>query len=306
MGGHREEIFLKVPGLSERKGYVITGERPGKTLVVTAGVHGSEYVGILALKELVNELDPSEMSGRVILFPLLNEYGFHHGLKQAAGTDGVNLNRAFPGDANGSETYRLAAAVERELYPKADFLLDLHSGDTNEIVLSFLFFPAYSGEEVAAAARAAASAMSLPYRVASSAKDGLYSRAAVNGIPALLLERGGLARYSRDEVEADKKNVRELMAHLGILPEKYARPESEPAQREIGRALYSEALKDGFWYPAVREGDRVKKGGLLGELKTLDDELICRYEAEFDGLILYYTTYLGVRAGDPLVTLGDA
>lgn len=75
---------------------VICGSRPGKNLVVTAGVHGCEYVGIETLNRLKRELEPAALSGRVILLPLVNPEGFYQGSKQTIPADGKNLNRMFP------------------------------------------------------------------------------------------------------------------------------------------------------------------------------------------------------------------
>lgn len=48
----------------------------GKTLVITAGVHGCEYVGIEAAKRMAEFLEPMELAGNVILIPLVNRCGF--------------------------------------------------------------------------------------------------------------------------------------------------------------------------------------------------------------------------------------
>ena len=107
---------------------VICGSCPGKTLVVTAGVHGCEYVGIETLNRLKKELDPIDLSGRIILLPLVNPEGFYMGSKQIIPADGQNLNRTFPGDPEGTFSSRLAKLLEETLYPEADFLIDLHGG----------------------------------------------------------------------------------------------------------------------------------------------------------------------------------
>ena len=120
---------------------VVCGCRPGKTLVVTAGVHGCEYVGIEALNRLKQELDPAALSGRVILLPLVNPEGFYQGSKQTIPADGKNLNRMFPGKSDGTFSSRLARVLEETLYPEADFLMDLHGGDVNEALTPLLFFP---------------------------------------------------------------------------------------------------------------------------------------------------------------------
>ena len=282
---------------------VICGSRPGKTLVVTAGVHGCEYVGIETLNRLKRELEPAALSGRVILLPLVNPEGFYQGSKQTIPADGKNLNRMFPGKPDGTFSSQLARVLEETLYPEADFLMDLHGGDVNEALTPLVFFPASVPESLSAAASAAAESLSVPYRVASTSQNGLYSWAAQCGIPALLVERGERGLWSEKEVAACRENVYELMRHLGILNAASVSPCLQ--QAEIRRAVYEEASADGFWYPAVSAaGQKLKQGTLLGTLKdSYGNEIAC-YTAPFDGVVLYYTLSLGVKSGDPLIAYG--
>lgn len=298
--GEKRQEWIAIPGGGELKATVIRGEKPGKTLVVTAGVHGCEYIGIQAVRQLCKELNPAEMKGQVVLVPLVNEAGFYSGAKQIVPSDGQNINRVFPGDFSGTESSQIAKVVEQYLYPMADLLIDLHSGDINEMVTPFVFFPAHAEESVTEKSREAAKALSLSYRVASSSKNGLYSWAAQCGVPALLLERGGRGQWSQDEVDSYKKNVYEILRHLEILDN----VPIKTVQTEIETSVYLEASSDGFWYPAVKEGAFVFKGNLLGELRDADDNLIERYEADCDGIVLYYTLSLGVRKNDPLIAYG--
>lgn len=98
MPGQKERVPLPVPGAQSLDTVCLCGTALGKTLVVTAGVHGCEYVGVQALRRLAAELDPAELSGNVIFLPLANPTGFYAGAKRVVPEDGVNLNRAFPGD----------------------------------------------------------------------------------------------------------------------------------------------------------------------------------------------------------------
>ena len=282
---------------------VICGSRPGKTLVVTAGVHGCEYVGIETLNRLKRELEPAALSGRVILLPLVNPEGFYQGSKQTIPADGKNLNRMFPGKPDGTFSSQLARVLEETLYPEADFLMDLHGGDVNEALTPLVFFPASVPESLSAAASAAAESLSVPYRVASTSQNGLYSWAAQCGIPALLVERGERGLWSEKEVAACRENVYELMRHLGILNAASVSPCLQ--QAEIRSAVYEEAPADGFWYPAMSAaGQKLKQGALLGTLKDSYGNEIARYTAPFDGVVLYYTLSLGVKSGDPLIAYG--
>lgn len=301
--GVKQTLLLPVTSPLPIEMTVVCGCRPGKTLVVTAGVHGCEYVGIEALNRLKRELEPASLSGRVILLPLVNPEGFYQGSKQTIPTDGQNLNRMFPGKSDGTFSSRLARVLEETLYPEADFLMDLHGGDVNEALTPLIFFPTAVPESLSAAACAAAESLSVPYRVASTSRNGLYSWAAQCGIPALLVERGERGLWTEEEVAACMENVYELMRHLGIL--NAASGSISFQQAEIRRAVYEEAPADGFWYPAVSAaGQKLKQGALLGTLKDSYGNEIARYTAPFDGVVLYYTLSLGVKSGDPLIAYG--
>lgn len=298
--GKQKRVQLPVPDAKPLECVCLCGKNPGRTLVVTAGVHGCEYVGIQALRILARELDPDAMTGNVILLPLANPYGFYAGAKRVIPEDGVNLNGTFPGDRNGSLGRRLAFALEDALYSAADFLADLHSGDCNESLHPLVFFPTAGEKGVNAAALEAAKVLSVDYRVRSTARNGLYSWAVQRDVPALLIERGGQGRWSQPEVDACTADVLALMGHLGILPG----GEKNRAQQEIVEANYVESDGDGLWYPLVAANQVVRAGNLLGRLESLTGELIQEVRAEFDGVVLYHTVALGVHMGEALIAYG--
>ena len=316
--GEKKTVRIPVKEGEAIEAVCFHGARPGKKLVVTAGVHGTEYVGIEALKRLSKTLSAKALSGSVILVPLLNRSGFHAGAKQYVPEDGENLNRAFPGTQDGTITSRIAHAVEQHLYPHADLLADLHGGEWNEELLPLVFFPTAGAAETNLISEAAAKALSVPYRVRSTAKNGLYSYAVQKGIPALLIERGFGGRWSEEEVEACILNVIQMMRYLGICPEEQVRESSEmretplketacmnaSEQIEITQAVYEEADREGYWYPSVRAGAAVRKGQLLGKLEDRQGGLCREIRAKFEGIVLYYVEALGVSVGDPLVTYG--
>ena len=300
--GQRKWMSISVPNAHAIECLCVCGAKTGKTLVVTAGVHGCEYVGIQTVRMLARELDPDELAGNVVLLPLANRYSFYAGMKAVIPEDGVNLNRAFPGSPDSSLCFRVAYALEEALYPIADFLVDLHSGDCNESLQSLVFFPIAGTEEVNRTSCEAAKSLTVPYRVRSTAKNGLYSWAVQRGIPAMLIERGGQGLWSQAEVEACKADIYAVMGHLGILDGAQENQE----QQEIVEVHYVESDADGFWYPLVTKNQVVCMGEVLGRLESLTGELIQEVRAKFDGVVLYHTTALGVHAGEALVAYGHA
>jgi len=108
---------------------VIVGReaKPGRGIAATGSTHGDEIEGPVAIKHLVREIKTEDVLGRIILVPVLNVIAFRANRRESP-DDGGNLNRAFPGSAKGSVTYRLADFVTRFIFPQVHVVLDLHSG----------------------------------------------------------------------------------------------------------------------------------------------------------------------------------
>src|SRR5579859_5767422 len=101
--------------------------KPGRVLVAIGSTHGNEYEGPTALKHLTHELSIEQVLGRLILIPVLNAVAFKSGRRDTP-DDGMNLNRAFPGDSRGSITSKIADFVTRIVFPHVHVVLDLHAG----------------------------------------------------------------------------------------------------------------------------------------------------------------------------------
>src|SRR6266542_3766194 len=99
---------------------------------VFGGTHGNEWEGQIAVKRLCQDLDPSEIRGRVILIPQLSESACVAN-QRLSPLDGVNMNRAFPGNPRGTISYRIAHFVKKLVFPRVGVVLDLHSGGNEAI-----------------------------------------------------------------------------------------------------------------------------------------------------------------------------
>jgi N2-acetyl-L-2,4-diaminobutanoate deacetylase len=99
----------------------------GPTALLTGANHGDEYEGPVALFKLAGSLRAEEVTGRVIIVPAMNYPAFRAG-RRTSPIDQGNLNRAFPGRANGTITEKIADHFQRCLLPMAEYVLDIHSG----------------------------------------------------------------------------------------------------------------------------------------------------------------------------------
>jgi predicted deacylase len=113
----------------------------GPTVVIEGGNHGDEYEGQIVISELIRELDPGTVQGRLILMPANNVHAVIAGRRTSA-VDGLNFNRTFPGDPHGSITEQISAFMTDEIFPRGDAFLDLHSGGSSlNIVPSAIIEP---------------------------------------------------------------------------------------------------------------------------------------------------------------------
>ncbi len=273
---------------------IINGSRPGKTLYVSAGIHGGEYPGVAAIALLAERLQPEELSGAVIFLHCVNYSGMINMTDALVPEDGENLNANFPGKPDGTIGQKIAAWLAEEMLPQADFVVDLHSGGVYESLTPCLFFPA-AKQKVRKIAQDAAAVIDIPYCIASFSMTGHYSWAAMQGISGLLLERGGGGEYHSDEAKQYCRDIHNLMVYFGILNEKFF--SRRTTQQIFEKTIYLAADETGFWYPAVQTNQRIKSGEKLGELKDVFGKNLRIYYAEHDGVVFYHASGFVVKKG---------
>ena len=284
-------------------GTIICGKLPGKTMLITGGVHSGEYVGIQACVELGAELQPEKTVGTIVILKVLNRPAFENRAGSLGLSDGKNLNRVFPGNPNGTEMERLAWAITKEVYPKVDYYIDLHSGDDFEALTPYVYYAGKAAQEVTEVSRKMAEQVDVPYMVRSLVSSGgAYNYAASRGIASILLERGGMGAWTSEEVNSDKRDVRNILSSLGMY--QIRRDVRNYVPMEVTDVCYQAASEDGLWYPAAKPGDMVAEGALLGTIRDYNGKLRETCRAEYTGVVLYQTGSLQVTEGGPVVAYG--
>jgi N-alpha-acetyl-L-2,4-diaminobutyrate deacetylase len=99
----------------------------GPTALVLAGNHGDEYQGQIAIMKLARELQPNQVTGRLIMIPSLNLPAAKAATRLSP-VDGKNMNRAFPGKPDGTVTEMIADYLTTIFFPMSDIVIDIHTG----------------------------------------------------------------------------------------------------------------------------------------------------------------------------------
>jgi len=142
---------------------VVNGARPGPVLALVAGSHGTEYASILALQKLAQTADPAELSGTLIILPLINVPSFAQKVPHLNPVDGKNMNRFYPGRPDGTQTERVSWAIAKQVVEKCNYLIDLHGGDLDENLRRYSYLATTGKEAQDAMSRAMVLAFGLDH-----------------------------------------------------------------------------------------------------------------------------------------------
>ncbi len=236
----------------------------GPTALLTGGNHGDEYEGPLALYEMARTLAPRDVTGTVIILPAMNYPAFRAGTRTSP-IDRGNLNRSFPGRPDGTVTEKIADFVQRHLLPRADVVLDFHSGGRTLDFLPFCAAHVLDDKTQEEKAFAAVAAFAAPYSVKMLEIDamGMFDTAAEEmGKVFITTELGGGGTARAETVRVARRGAMNLLRHTGIL-------EGEPEASETtwldmpSDACFCFSEVDGMIETKVDLGEPVAEGDVI-------------------------------------------
>lgn len=311
--GTRHDYDIQVPAANDPGTFipvsVFYGSKPGPTLVVTCGIHGFEFIPILAGQRLLREIDPKQLSGKVILVRLAHVAAFQQRSIFYNPHDGKNLNRVFPGSPLGTQSQRIAHAIS-ELIAQGDLHIDMHGGDGTEALRNFV---GVYGGKLASAQLAKSNEMASSFGLGDIVEYSMDNWEQVNtgrscnrqavaaSKPTILVEVG--------ERGGSEPALAALMSQgiVNVLRSQKMLPGAPRLNRMMPRRYEATAgasvSKSGIWYPALAPGALVRKGAVIGVVKNYLDQEIEQVTAPVDGIILYMASAPPVNAGEGVVTI---
>lgn len=295
---------------------LLEAEAEGPTVVVTANVHGDEATGVAAVLALQVRLEALLCAGSVVLYPSVNPHGLR--LQQRpVPADGVDLNRAFPGDRGGRGADGVAGRLWADLERRdPDLVLDLHADSVVAVPYTILDRPVRLGPTARAAMERQLEelAHAAGLLVLHEYPDELYLRfgldhslagAVVNqmGVPALTLEVGPRRAVDPAAVDVTVGAVLRILSHLAMVrdaPAARRRP-----QGLLQRTSAPRVRRPGVFVPLVRPGEAYGRGELLGVVRGLDGHARDEVRAEAAGVVVSWAEGAWIDVGGVPGTLGE-
>jgi predicted deacylase len=286
---------------------VVRGAGPGKTLLASAGIHGDEFEGMAALRQVQAGLDPASLAGTFVAVTVANPPAFEAGLRTNP-DDRQDMARIFPGDPAGTLTEQLAYALTHRFIRHADLYCDLHSAG------QYYAMPRLAGyqlrpEPLLSVQRQAARRFGLPLVWGTPALPGRSLSAAGDfGVPAIYTEITGEGRCRNADVNQYAHGLRQLLALLEISRDRLAPHEPEWfVEDDRTQAGFLQGQNrcpvGGFFEPEVALWDPVQRGQRLGTVCDALGSIRHEVRAPHTGRVVFLRTYPRVLAGDPLCTV---
>lgn len=283
----------------------IAGPRPGPSVLITAGIHAAEYTGIEAAIRLGREIAPPGVRGLVVIIPLLNRPGFYERSIYVNPEDGDNLNRLFPGRADGTWGERFAHRLLNEVIVRFEHAVDLHAGDLIEDLVPFVIYRETGDGALDMRITRMANAYGARWAVASAPTGerpgSLYAVAAQRGVAAMLAESGGRGLLVEEDVVRHVRGVTNILRTIGALegdPERVAPPQV------VKSFEWLRSPAEGIFHCRVRVDQRVRAGEIAGELVDLVGEPLATIAAPVSGVVLFTVTSPAIKKDGLLLAIG--
>lgn len=287
---------------------VIHGAKPGPVLALVAGSHGTEYASIIALEKLIALLNPADISGTVIVVPLINIPSFEQKVPHLNPVDKKSMNRFYPGKMDGTQTERASYLITRQVVEQCDHLIDLHGGDTDESLRPYSYWTKTGNERQDQVSREMVLAFGLDHIIISTErpKDPQASRylentATTRGKPSITAEAGHAGTVETDDVNALIDGCLNVMRYLKMISGA-ATMVQHPVWIERIATVASE--QTGIFYPLVKRGTYVEQGMKIGYVTDYFGNVSFEARAPVAGIILYICAVPSMTKGATIANVG--
>lgn len=270
--------------------HIYRSKKSGPVLLLSGGLHGDEVNGIETIRRMIAEgLFDNLYAGTVIAIPVLNIFGFLNYSRDVP--DGKDVNRSFPGDANGSLASRVAYRLTKNILPLIDYGIDFHTGGAQRTN-----YPQVRYASTDKNSEIIAKAFGAPFTLNSNLiPKSLRHQSSKMGKPIIVYEGGESLRIDEFSIDEAIEGTRRVMKFLGMVNEPYLEKESI----YCSNTTWVRAPRSGIFKPFVVSGEQVQKGQPIGVI----NDPFGAYEVK---VIAKGTGYLIGHNNTPVVLQGDA
>ena len=279
---------------------LINGAKPGKTLYLQSISDGDELNGIAVLHEILRQVRPESLRGRIIAVPIVNFHAFH--AKQAhSPVDNVKMNRCFPGKPNGTSSERIAHRLFSSAIRQADYCIDIHQGGVHPMVDEVRVRVSEDHPQHAISLELAR-VYGIGYILDQKGPEGQLAQAAPDvGIPTIDPELGGCHGWDATSIEKGVRGVLNVLKYYDFIDGTAQIPDHQVIVKRLVTLLSNEG---GFVYYKVKLYERVEAYQPIAKICDAFGHRRAVIRAPESGIFWSHPAYPMVASGESVGKIG--
>ncbi len=268
----------------------------GPIVGITAALHGNELNGISIVHKLWEKIDANNLTGTLILVPVLNVPGYLNGKREF--TDGQDLNRIMPGKSSGSTSEVYAHQILTKIVKHFEYLIDLHTASFGRI--NSLYVRADMNNEVTAKM----AELQEPQIIVNKpgAKGTLRYEAAQMGIHSITVEAGDPHIFQKKHVRTSIFGLNNVLLELGMIKEASDQIEHDAIICKSSRWIYAKNGGILRVFPGLT--DEIKKGETIATISDIYGNKIETIVCPNDAVVVAKATNPVCEVGSRVMHLG--
>lgn len=236
---------------------VIHGEKKGPCLVLFSVLKGTELNGLEIANRIIKTMTPAKISGTIIAIPVMNVYGLTH--YPLTLPNGADLASCFPGNDRGSYGERMAYLITEEILKKADYCIELVTGELNHNILPQVYCN-FDNKRAKALAKIFRSPVVANIEVK---ENHLRQTTEELQIPLLVYQAGEAMRFDENAINLGVEGVKNVMRAIDMLTKE---PIQEVTSIFSRKENWIVAHKGGILHPSVTLGQMIEEGKIIGTI----------------------------------------
>lgn len=273
----------------------IKGERSGPQMTVMSGMHAGEYSGILAAQKLISDVKPEELSGTLLVIPVISTKAFMERNMQLNPVDQKEVHFIRPGNPEGTYSDMLIDTLF-DIVKESDYLIDSHAGEMAQSLMSWVPVPMKGANETSSRSLELARGFDVEYVEPRYDLPSIppFCVALLNaGIANIWVECGKNGVPTPEDTAVHFDGYIAAMQTVKMLAGDAARPRQKLLK---GTRSQINSDKSGVWHPAVKEGEIVEAGQYLGKLTDYFGNTLEEFHSPTKSLVLYYWSNPAINA----------
>ena len=275
----------------------IACDKPVGRIAIVSGIHGDELEGQYVCYEMIRRLEehPEYLRGTVDIYPQVNPLGIDMARRNIPQME-MDLNRIFPGNAQGTVMERAAAAVVEDI-TGADICIDLHASDMYVREIPQVRVSSEFAQRLLPFAKLLNVDMIWLNATATVHESTLAHSMNMLGVPTLVMEMGLGLRITRVYGDQVVEGIFHLMREMGLWSGPVS-PVREPVISSDGEVEFIRAEHAGIFLQDIAHRHYLRKDEKIGDIvDVLTGKVVQEIVAKKGGMVFTLREYPFVYEG---------